>query len=356
MTSPKKRVAILGATGNVGQRLIEHLAGHAWFEVVRVCASERSAGRSYREACDWRLPSPLPEAVARLEVADMTPDPSIDLAFSALDAAVADTVEPAWAQAGVAVFSNARSYRMAPDVPLVITEVNADHLELLPAQRRARGFPGHGCIVTNANCSATFLTMALAPLHQRFGVTKVMVATLQAVSGAGYKGVSSMEILGNVIPFIGGEEEKLESETQKMLGRLVDGTVEPAPMRVSAQTHRVPVLDGHTEAVSFELAADPGIDEVRAALREFRALPQELRLPSAPERPLVLLDERDRPQPMLDLATERSMATVIGRLRPCPVLHYKMVALGHNTIRGAGPGSVLNAELMTARGLLGARP
>ncbi|MEZ4424123.1 MAG: aspartate-semialdehyde dehydrogenase [Gemmatimonadota bacterium] len=356
MSVSRKRVAILGATGNVGQRLIEHLAGHPWFDITHVAASERSAGRSYREACDWRLPTPLPGAVADLEVRDMTPAADVDLAFSALDAAVADTVEPEWARAGVAVFSNARSYRMAPDVPLVISEVNAGHLDLLPAQRAARGFPGHGGIVTNANCSATFLTMALAPLHQRFGVRRVLVATLQAVSGAGYRGVSSMEILGNVVPFIGGEEEKLESETQKMLGTLDGGAIVPAPIAVSAHTHRVAVLDGHTEAISVELVEDPGLDAVKEALRSFRAAPQEMGLPSAPDHPIVVLDERDRPQPLLDLAVERSMATVVGRIRPCPVFHYKMVLLGHNTIRGAGPGSVLNAELMAARGLLGARP
>ncbi len=354
--SAKRRVAILGATGNVGQRLIEHLDEHPWFDVVRLCASERSAGRPYRDACDWRLAARLPDRLAGLRVETADPVDGIDLAFSALNASVAESVEPAWAAAGAMVFSNARSYRMAADVPLVIPEVNPNHLKLLGAQQVRRDFPPGAGIVTNANCSATFLTSALAPLHRAFGVERVMVSTLQAVSGAGYRGVSSMQILGNVIPHIGGEEEKLESETQKILGTLEEGAIRPAPIRISAQVHRVPVMDGHTEAISVALARNPGIEAVGDALRAFRGPPQDLGLPSAPSAPLVLRDEPDRPQPLLDLEVERAMATVIGRLRPCNVLDYKFVALGHNTVRGAGGGSVLNAELMHAQGMLGDGP
>jgi len=351
--SVKRTVAILGATGNVGQRLLEQLEGHPWFEVVRLCASERSAGRAYGEACEWRLSSPLSDTFAALEVHTSEPVPGIDIAFSALDAAVATTVEPAWAALGTTVFSNASSYRMAPDVPLVISEVNPEHLDLLVAQRSARGFAAPGGIVTNANCSATFLTTALAPLHRAFGVDKVMVSTLQAVSGAGYRGVSSMQILGNVIPHIGGEEEKLETETQKMLGTLEGDRIQAANMEISAQVHRVPVMDGHTEAISVKLRNDPGIEAVRQAFLSFRGEPQELELPSAPVRPIVVTTAPDRPQPLLDLHVEKAMATVVGRLRTCPVFDYKFVVLGHNTVRGAGGGSVLNAELMNARGLLG---
>ena len=354
--SVKRTVAILGATGNVGQRLLEQLEGHPWFEVVRLCASERSAGQAYTQACEWRLPTPLCEDYAALEVQTVDPVPGIDIAFSALGASVATDVEPAWAAQGTLVFSNARSYRMASDVPLVIPEVNPEHLDLLVSQRRARGFPTPGGIVTNANCSATFLTTALAPLQRAFGVETVMVSTLQAVSGAGYRGVSSMQILGNVIPHIGGEEEKLESETQKILGRLADDGVKPADITISAQVHRVPVMDGHTEAVSVKLRSDPGIEAVREALQSFKGEPQDLDLPSAPDHPIVMTTEPDRPQPLLDLQVEKAMATVVGRLRPCPVLDYKFVVLGHNTVRGAGGGSVLNAELMTARGLLEGSP
>jgi aspartate-semialdehyde dehydrogenase len=243
---------------------------------------------------------------------------------------------------------------MAPDVPLVIPEVNSDHMELLDVQRARRGFPAGGGIVTNANCSATFLAMALAPLHRSFGVKRASVVTMQAISGAGYRGVASMEILGNVIPYIAGEEEKLEGETLKILGEWDGEAVSPAHFPVSAQVNRVPVLDGHTEALSVELGGNPGLDEVRDALRAFRGPPQELDLPTAPRRPIIVMDHPDRPQPALDLEVEGGMATVVGNLRSCPVLGYKMTILGHNTIRGAGVGSVLNAELAVEHGWLGA--
>jgi aspartate-semialdehyde dehydrogenase len=358
-TSPSRetvrsRAAILGATGAVGQRFVELLSQHPWFEIARLCGSERSAGKPYGEACRWRLASPLPEPVAALPVFGAEPEEGIDLAFSALDAGVAGPIEEAWARAGVAVFSNARNHRLAPDVPLLVPEVNASHLSLVERQRAGRGF-SRGFIVTNPNCSTTFLAMALAPLASAFGLRRVSVVTLQAISGAGYPGLPSLDILGNVIPFIEGEEEKIETETLKILGTCEGGNVELARFSLSAQVNRVPVQDGHTEAVSFELARDAGLEELRRVLSGFSGDPQRLGLPSAPARPLVLFAERDRPQPALDLYREGAMATLVGRLRPCPVLGYRMTLLGHNTIRGAAGGSILNAELARARCLLGGR-
>ena len=350
----KLRAAILGATGAVGQRFIELLSSHPWFEIARLCASDRSAGKSYREACRWKLATPLAEAVAamRVEPAGVESASGIDVAFSALDATAAGEIEETWARAGVPVFSNARTYRMAEDVPLLIPEVNAEHFSLVAKQGKTRSFL-KGFIATNPNCSTTFLAMALAPLHARFGLKRVSVVTLQAISGAGYPGIPSMDILGNVIPFIEGEEEKIESETRKILGTVEDGVVTPAAFAVSAQVNRVPVQDGHTESISFELERSASIEDLREALSSFTGDPQTLGLPTAPQRPIVLFDERDRPQPALDLYREKGMATLVGRLRPCPTLGFKMTILGHNTIRGAAGGSILNAELARARCLLG---
>lgn len=351
------RAAILGATGAVGQRFIELLAPHPWFETARLCGSERSAGKTYRDACRWRLSSTLPEAVSAMRVEAAGPEghDGIDLAFSALDASVAGELEEAWARAGIPVFSNARNHRLAPDVPLLVPEVNAEHFALVAKQGETRGF-SKGFIATNPNCSTTFLAMALAPLQGAFGLRRVSVVTLQAISGAGYPGLPSMDILGNVIPFIEGEEEKIEAETRKILGIIEDGSVAPAEFALSAQVNRVPVQDGHTESVSFELARPARLEEVREALSLFQGDPQRLALPSAPRHPLVLFDERDRPQPALDLYRERAMATLVGRLRPCSVLGFKMTLLGHNTIRGAAGGSLLNAELARARCLIGCAP
>jgi aspartate-semialdehyde dehydrogenase len=290
-----------------------------------------------------------------MSVEDVHPSEGIDVAFSALSAGVASEVELAWAKNGTAVFSNARSYRMDDDIPLLIPEVNGDHLELIKRQSNERGFPTSGFIATNPNCSTTFLAMVLAPLERAFGLSRVSVVTLQAVSGAGYPGLPSMDIMGNVIPFISGEETKMEQETLKILGRLVDGRIEPAGFAVSAQVNRVPVRDGHTESVSFETARSCGVEEIREALAAFQSEPQELGLPSAPERPIVVVEGDDRPQPRLDLYREKAMATLVGRIRPCPVLGFKMSILGHNTIRGAAGGSVLNAELALAKGFLGGR-
>ena len=347
------RVAILGATGTVGQRFVALLSNHPWFEIIRVAASERSAGKTYRDACRWLVPSPMPNGVAPLVVTDLSASGDIDLVFSALTADVAGQVEVSWAQAGVPVFSNARNHRMEPDVPLMIPEVNPDHLQLIPGQCESRQFPASGFLVTNANCSATFLAMALAPLHRTFGVELVSVVTMQAVSGAGYPGLSALDISGNVIPFISGEEEKLESETQKILGSQRNGAIDPAALRVSAQVNRVPVTDGHLESVSLKLTNPAKLDEVRDALQSFSGEPQTEDLPSAPQMPIVVLDEPDRPQPKLDVDRENGMATFVGGLRRCSVLDYKMTVLGHNTLRGAAGGSVLNAELAMARGLIG---
>ncbi len=348
-TGTKRRVGVLGATGAVGQRFIQHLEDHPWFEVVSLMASPRSVGRPYSEAADWILPEAVPSSFASLEITAPEPDPSLDLVFSAVSASVAAQVEERWAQAGVAVFSNARTHRMDADVPLVIPEVNPGHLAMIPTQRVRRGFPGLGCIVTNANCSSTFLTMALAPLHEAFGVNRVMVTTLQAMSGAGL-GLSALRTHGNVIPFIEGEEAKLETEPLKMLGTYDGTAVVPAAMRISAQVNRVPVVDGHTEAVSVTLDRDVTAKDVAEALAAFTGVPQAIKLPSAPQNPVVVLTETDRPQPALDLRLEDGMATVVGNVRPCPVMGWKFTLLGHNTIRGAAAGSLLNAELACAQG------
>ncbi len=343
-------VGILGATGMVGQQFIQQLAGHPWFNLVWLGASERSEGKTYAEAATWRLSQQMPEALRGMRVHACTPPPGGPrLMFSALDADAADTIEPAFAKAGHLVISNAKSYRMDPLVPLLIPEVNADHLALLDDQRRARG--GRGAILTNPNCSTVVLAMALAPLRQ-FGLRSVMVTTLQAVSGAGYPGVPSLDILGNVVPAISGEEEKIESETQKILGALQNGAITPHPVVVSAQTTRVPVIDGHTASVSVSLEARPSVEAVIAAMRAFRGRPQELKLPLAPPAPIVYLEEGNRPQPRLDAERDRGMAVSVGRVRRCPVLDIKFIALGHNTIRGAAGAAVLNAELLQAEGLL----
>jgi aspartate-semialdehyde dehydrogenase len=342
-------VGVLGATGMVGQQFIRQLAGHPWFRPVWLGASERSEGKTYGEAATWRLASQLPDELRDITVDSCTPGRGPHLMFSALDANAAKDIEPAFAQAGHLVISNARSYRMDPLVPLLIPEINADHLSLLPAQRRERGWSG--AIVTNPNCSTVVLSLALAPLRQ-FGLKSAMVTTLQAVSGAGYPGVASLDILGNVVPAISGEEEKMESETQKILGSLNGNGVAPHPVVVSAQTTRVPVIDGHTESVSVAFDSKPAIEDVIEALRSFRGRPQELQLPTAPPNPVVWMQQNDRPQPRLDAERGGGMTVSVGRVRKCRVLDVKFVALGHNTIRGAAGAAVLNAELMRAEGLL----
>jgi len=339
-------VSILGATGAVGQRFVSLLDQHPWFRVEALCASDRSAGRPYSEAARWHLDRPMPEWARGMTVGDCRPGGASRVAFSGLDAEVAGGIEEDFARAGKAVVSNARNHRLESDVPLLVPEVNHDHLALVEAQKRR--FAGGGFIVTNPNCSTVGLVMALAPLHAAFEVTEVVVATLQAVSGAGYPGVASLDILGNVIPYIGGEEEKIEAESRKILGR--SGT--PAAFAVSAHCHRVPVADGHTLAISLRTRREATPEQAILALRDFRSTLADLGLPSLPERPIVVRDEMDRPQPRHDALTGGGMSVSVGRVRRCPILGLKLVALVHNTIRGAAGVALLNAELLKARGLL----
>ena len=343
-------VGVLGATGTVGQRFVERLTGHPWFVITALAASERSAGRPYGEAARWRLPSRLPDEIASLKVRSVGEELPCRAVFSALDAAIARDVEPFFARSGVFVFSNASAHRMDDDVPLLIPEINPDSLRLLERQREHRGWSG--ALVTNANCSAMFVTMALAPLENAFGVEKAFVSTMQAVSGAGYPGVASLDILGNVIPDIPGEAEKIEREVAKILGGARDGLAGPAPLVVSAMTNRVAVEDGHTESISVGLARRASAEEVEAAWGDFRGSEEVSRLPSAPPRPVVYLREPGRPQPRRDVDVEKGMCTVVGGLKTCRLLDWKFTVLGHNTVRGAAGASILNAELAVARGML----
>ncbi|HVL68482.1 MAG TPA: aspartate-semialdehyde dehydrogenase [Vicinamibacterales bacterium] len=342
-------VGLLGATGMVGQQFLRLLEAHPFFRVTRLAASERSEGKRYCEATTWRLGGAVPPMIADAQVEPCAPDRWPRLVFSALDAAAAAEIEPAFAAAGHVVVSNARSFRMEDDVPLLVPEINPGHLALIEAQRRARGWTG--AIVTNPNCSTVVLAMVLAPLR-RFGISRVLTTTLQAVSGAGYPGVPSFDIVGNVIPGIGGEEDKIESEANKILGTLVGDRVEPHAAVVSAHTTRVPVIDGHTLTVSVAFDSAPSAAEITEALASWRGRPQELRLPSAPERPIEVEATAFRPQPRLDASRGAGMAITVGRIRPCPVLGVKFVALGHNTIRGAAGAAILNAELMLAEGMI----
>ena len=347
--APQQRieVGILGATGMVGQQFIRLLAAHPWFKPTWLAASGRSEGKTYGDAVSWRLDTAPADDIRRMEVQACTPGRGPRLVFSALDASVATELEPAFAAAGHLVISNTRTARMDPAVPLVIPEVNADHLGLITRQRRERGWSG--AIVTNPNCSTIVIAMVLAPLRP-FGLRSVMVTTLQAVSGAGYPGVPSLDILGNVIPAISGEEEKIESETQKILGAYADDVVTAHGVVLSAQTTRVAVIDGHTVAMSVSLDSRSSPEEVRAALRSFSGKPQALGLPTAPASPIDVSDAPDRPQPRLDAGKGGGMTVTVGRVRGCPILGTKLVAMGHNTIRGAAGAAILNAELMLADG------
>lgn len=342
-------VGVLGGTGMVGQHFIRFLQGHPWFQLTWLGASDRSAGKKLQDATAWRLEGEMPAAAAEIVVSDCKPGAAPPLIFSAMDASVATEIERDFAGSGHVVVSNSRNHRMEPDVPLLVPEVNPGHLAVIASQRKARGWKG--MIVTNPNCSTAVLTMALAPLV-RFGIERVLVSTMQAVSGAGYPGVPSMDILGNAVPFIGSEEEKMQSETQKILGSFENGQFQPLAARVSAHCNRVAVVDGHTVAVSVEFAKKPTPEDVQHAITDFRGLPQEKNLPSAPKQPVVYLPQPDRPQPRRDAYRENGMAVSIGRVRQCPVLGIKFVACGHNTIRGAAGAAVLNAELMVSEGLL----
>ncbi len=347
----KLRVGILGATGMVGQRFIQLLENHPQFEITALAASDRSQGKSFAQACTWRLAGEMPAFVKSMTVAAPTPPLDCELVFSSLPGDIARASEGAFARAGFPVISNSSAYRMDADVPLLIPEVNHDHLALLDRQRR-NGNGQQGYIVTNPNCSTIMLALALAPLHSRFGVTSVVATTMQALSGAGYPGVASLAISDNVLPFIEGEEEKIEQETLKILGRLNVDTIDAAPMNVSAQCNRVNVSDGHLAAVRVKLVQPATIDEVRDALTSFTALPQELQLHSAPAQPIIVRQESDRPQPRLDREAGNGMSVTIGRLQPDSVLDYRFVALSHNTIRGAAGAAILNAELLLALGRL----
>ena len=341
-------VGILGATGTVGQRFVQLLADHPWFEVTALAASGRSAGQTYADACHWLLPTDIPEGIAHTIVQPIEPVLDCGLVFSALPSGVAGSMENQFAQAGYVVCSNAAAHRLDPDVPLLIPEVNAGHTALIKSQRRRRDWPG--LIVTSANCSTTQLALALKPLHDAFAIRKVSVVSLQAVSGGGYPGVPSLDILGNVIPYIGGEEAKVETESRRLLGSLNGPELVEAPFLVSAQCNRVPVLDGHMECVSLEFGDKPETGDVIAALETFRAAADVQKLPSSPGQPIVVRREADRPQPVRDANTNGGMSVVVGRVRPCPVLHQKFVLLGHNTLRGAAGGSIHNAELLVMQG------
>jgi aspartate-semialdehyde dehydrogenase len=349
----REKIGILGATGMVGQRFIQLLEHHPWFEVAWLAASDRSSGKLYGDAVRWKLDTPLPEAIAALPVSPADPDGAPRVIFAALDSDVARDMEPRFAAAGCAVISNSSAFRMQPDVPLVVPEVNGDHLRLIEEQswRKESG----GYIVTNPNCSAIGLVLALKPLEERFGIESVFVITLQAVSGAGYPGVASLDILGNVVPYIKNEEEKLEEETGKLLGRLVGNRIAPLDAKVSASCNRVAVEDGHTESVSIKLRTRATREQVLEAWHDFAPL-EGLQLPTAPEKPVEFITAEDRPQPRLDRMRGAGMTATVGRLRPCSLLDWKFTVLSHNTIRGAAGAALLNAELLVSQGKLTPSP
>jgi aspartate-semialdehyde dehydrogenase len=347
----KIEVGILGATGTVGQRFVQLLENHPWFRVTWLAASDRSAGKPYREAAAWQLEGPPPADAADRIVEEAVPGRGPKLVFSSMASNLAGDIEKAFAEAGHVVVSNSSHFRMAADVPLLVPEINPDHLGLLPVQRRERGW--EGAIVTNPNCAAVVLVLPLAA-WKPLGLRRVMVTSFQAVSGAGYPGVPSLDILGNVIPYIGGDEErKVETETPKILGSLSEDRIDPLPLAVSASCNRVPSVDGHLVAVSVEFENKPRREDLLAALTAFRGVPQERDLPSAPKQPIHVMEAADRPQPRKDANLERGMATAVGRVRDCNVLHTRFVSLSHNVLRGAAGAAVLNAELMKSEGLLG---
>ncbi len=347
----KWRAGVLGATGIVGQRLVQLLAGHPWFELTEIAASERSSGKTYAEAVTWHLGTPIPDSARDLVVKGLEPSLGCDFVFSALDSSVAGPAEEEFARAGYPVVSNSKNHRMDPDVPLLIPEVNAAHLGAIPLQQKNRGYDA-GFIVTNPNCSTAGLVLVLKPLADAFGLEKIFVVTLQAISGAGYPGVASMDIQNNVIPFISGEEEKMESEPQKLLGKWDGGRFVDAGLGLSAHCNRVPVLDGHLECVSVGLKKVASLDEVREALRNFEVDAELASLPTALRHPVIVLDEENRPQPRRDVDAGNGMAAVVGRVRECPLHDVKLTLLSHNLVRGAAGAALLNAELLAARGFL----
>jgi aspartate-semialdehyde dehydrogenase len=347
----KLRAGVLGATGLVGQRIVSLLADHPWFELTEVAASERSSGKTYAEAVRWHLEAPIPAVARDLVVRSLDPSLECDFVFSALDSSVAGGAEEDFARAGYPVVSNSRNHRMDPDVPLLIPEVNAAHIDAIPLQQKNRSYTT-GFIVTNPNCSTAGLVLVLKPLADAFGLEKIFVVTLQAMSGAGYPGVASLDIQGNVVPFIGGEEEKMESEPQKLLGKWNGERFVDAGLGISAHCNRVPVIDGHLECVSVSLKKIASLQEVREALREFEVSSELDSLPSALRNPIVVLEDQDRPQPRRDVNAGNGMAAVVGRVRECPLLDVKLTLLSHNLVRGAAGAALLNAELLAARGFL----
>src|SRR5271169_6702421 len=349
MSEQKLSVGILGATGVVGQRFIQMLESHPWFEVAWLAASDRSAGQTYGDAVRWRLKTPIPERVRKMPVSNGSPEGAPRVIFAALDAGIARELEPQFAAAGCAVVSNSSAFRMQENVPLVVPEVNAGHIALIEKQcwRKQSG----GYIVTNPNCSAIGLVVALAPLHQKFGIDSLFVTTMQAVSGAGFPGVASLDILGNVVPYIKNEEEKMQEEVGKLLGHIRGDQVEMLDAKVSAHCNRVPVEDGHTECVSIKFRKKATREEILAAWSEFAPLRGQ-HLPTAPEQPVEYDAGVDRPQPRLDRMRGHGMAATVGRLRECTLLDLKFVVLSHNTIRGAAGAAVLNAEVLALLGKL----
>jgi len=355
------RVGVLGATGTVGQQIIHRLRRHPWFRVTALAASERSAGKRYADVARWRIAEEIPRDVAALNVQPLEPNLDCDFCLSALDSSVAGPAELAFADAGYPVISNSRNHRMEPDVPLLIPDVNPEHCGLVEIQRKRRGYSS-GFIATNPNCSAAGLVVALKPIDDAFGVEALSVVTMQALSGAGFPGVASLDAMDNVIPYISGEEEKLETEPRKILGRLINepgdphfGTIESATMRISAQCHRVPVIDGHMEAVSLKLRSHVSPRDVAAALREFSGHARTRKLPSAPAQPIEVREEPDRPQTRLDRDAGNGMAVVVGRVRTCHVLDIRFVVLSHNLGIGAAGAAILNAELLAERGYIVSR-
>jgi aspartate-semialdehyde dehydrogenase len=350
----KWKAGVLGATGIVGQRLVNLLADHPWFELTEVAASERSSGKTYAHATRWHQDNPMPQVARDLVVKSLEPTLDCDFVFSALDSSVAGTAEEEFARTGYPVVSNSRNHRMDPDVPLLIPEVNAAHLDAIPVQQKLRGY-NTGFIVTNPNCSTAGLVLVLKPLADAFGLEKIFVVTMQAISGAGYPGVASMDIQANVVPFISGEEEKMEAEPQKLLGKWDGVRFVDAGLGMSAHCNRVPVLDGHLECVSLSLKKIASLAEVREALRNFEVSAELASLPTAVRNPVVVLDEENRPQPRRDVNAGYGMAAVVGRVRECPLLDVKLTLLSHNLVRGAAGAALLNAELLAARGLFNSR-
>lgn len=347
----KISVGILGATGNVGQRFVQLLAGHPWFVVENVCASEKSVGKLYKNACEWRVSNSIPDSIANLKVEPCNSSISSRILFSALDSSIAGEIEEDLAKKGYIIISNSKNHRMDLDVPLLIPEINPKHLSLIKNQQKRLG-ENSGFIVTNPNCSTVGLAMVLKPLQDSFGLKKVAVTTMQALSGAGFPGVASLDALDNVVPYIGDEEEKVETEPLKILGEANLGKIQFADFKISAQCNRVSVRDGHLESVEIEFNKKPTIEQVIKVLREFKGEPQQLNLPFAPKFPIIVRDENNRPQPILDRDTDNGMAVTVGRVRESSVFDIKLSLLVHNTIRGAAGAAILNAELMKAKNII----